>query len=737
MPEENAVYDTMRQGAALAVILYPQSAGTGEPSYAAGYEEPLLSVMGWTWRSGGRPNTATLSMSLTDWLEWDDSGPRQLHVEEYEQYVQIDDMVEVCMVFADVDGLVCYLPVFIGFIGSSSVRFEGGQEFVDFLIVGFDQRLDDKIVAGQTAKEPEYDAKVLLETAETCQVEWVGGANKPDDYSGNTVGVDLPLMFNPDGKPNATAAKAEITRSNVFEETENDDGEKEQTNPTAEIYIFEAIGRKNIKARAWSWTLPEAIKYLLFCYNDEKYVLNPDPEDVDKVFEAATEPLNHVDLRGGKKLFSEILPTILAGTKYTFTVCPQAADASIVTAEDGFSGEGKKCQLYFYAKDEGAPAMLHLDVPGTSIIDATWSNVSELMLTRNVLAGSNEIKVWGDLKYKQHCFKYDSNDLVISDFIEAWEEDASRTYLLSYFSDDKFTTDEDLVEQFKKRHFVGGPDYAVWGHAFRSFALDEMGEYDSSYNQGNEWPTYYFYDIFGHDDYMVQNRRFCKTIERVGFQEAKGFYNPVLEISFDSGATWPIVLNNGEDFTVAKNECMITITANDLTSFRPQDEDDLDVNWMQALYDKTLRLKLYACVAEDKRVTATATRQSDAATRFTVQELVIDPLGYQKKDKPSNTEDYIGSLWGHIEMDDSAAAQQTAEMIRTVEQDGTIDGSPVLAGIQLGMEPGMRVEGITGRAISLASSRFSNTRFPQIVAVEFIASAESQLTKLELDVYNG
>ncbi len=456
------------------------------------------------------------------------------------------------------------------------------------------------------------------------------------------------------------------------------------------------------------------------------------------MFEDATEPLNHIDLRGGKKLFSEILPMLLAGTKYTFTVCPQAADASVVTAEDGFSGAGKKCQLFFYAKDEGPPAMLHLDVPGTSIIDATWSNVSELMLTRNVLAGSNEIKVWGDLKYKQHCFAYDSNALAASDFIEAWADNAGRAYLLEYFSDDKFTTDEEKVKQFKQRHFAGGSGYlyTAYKYCFRSFALNELGEYDSSYNQGCNLGAYPFKRVFGHEDYMVRNRKFCQTIEKRSGNPKPGHYNPVLEISFDSGGTWPLKLRAGEEFTLDRDECRIMIHVEDLREFRPADEDDKDVNWMQALYDKTLRLRLYACVAEDKRVTATATRQSDAATRFTVSDLVIDPLGYQLKTKPSNPDNYIASA-GFDEIDDSANAQQMAQMIRTVEQDGIIDGSPVLAGIHLGMEPGMRIEQITGRGISLASSRFSNTRFPQIVAVEFIASAESQLTKLELDVYNG
>jgi len=664
-------------------------------------------------------------MNLSDWVNWSGDGPTAIRMEQYRQYVEVDDYLEILLVDQDNRGRGYYSVLFGGFAANPALAADGNTgERVQITVAGNEERLNDSVVAGRVVRTPVHDAQVLAGVPEEAT-----GLVAATVVGSNTTTVDRPLIFNPGGLPNATAQKAAVTRANAKWVATDDEGQPVWR--TAVIRLFEDDRREHTRATAVYWTLGEAVKYLLYLYNDELDVAAPDPEVIDAVF--GDEPIMNVDLTGTRPLYSECLVKLLAGTRFSFT-----------TSEN---------RLVFWDKDRGrGVATMYLEGPGAAITTADYTNVTAVLLTRNTLAGFNEVTVAGDYRYYQAMFEFDSNDLDAltgGDLIMAWRYQTAG--LGDYFAAGEFIAigaenggDAEKTEQFEKRHVVGGEDfnYGGMGYCFRKFALNERGDYGPEYGRfagaartgiTNETATGYdFYAIFGHTNYQVRRRRFYQTIERLDNNQNEHF-NPRLEVSFDSGISWQWM----NEFRVCEQECGIVITANDLREVRQTVAGDdtataaTRTNWMAALYNKTLRLRLYACVADDTRMAATAAKQDNAASRFTKRYVAIDPESYKKRSLVAGSENLIGD-GGVDERDDTAEAARAARQMRNVLQDGVLEGRPVVAGLALAFEPGMKVTTIGGRQISLMTSRVQAERYPTVVAVEFDLRGE-HTTRLELD----
>lgn len=731
MPTELTQRPVVQDGARALVFLYPQDESTGYPSYEGGYLEPLLNVVNCSWRIGRRTNTAIIDMSLGDWLGWNEGEQvPQIRAEEYYRYVQENDIIEIVISVTDADGETLMFPIFVGFLTNPKISIYGrGKEKVTFTAVGFDHRLNDLDVRGQTVAKPNIDAEIMKGTIDdNIEIGWVGGREEPDfddPVIYETVGVDTPLIFNPDGRPNASTMPGHIVTPN---------GE------SVTFPVFQAVDR-NIpgmpKLKAKHWTLADAVKYILYCYNNEAWVRNPTADYIDAVF--GDTPINNIDLRGVTKL-KDVLTKLFENTKYTFAVAPMPIDA---LGEGGYhqpeTGINEvRCQLYFIEKNRGPFAFLGMAIPGTSIINAYDTNTNSLVVTRELTAARNEIIVVGDYYYYQYMFEYSSYTQSTSDLIEAWDYD--KADIDQYFNGSDFITvddDEEVYNQFIERHSKNGKSFQSYQDCFRTFALNESGKY---YNDSMVYnakvhratPHRYFYSfnhIFGNNQYQVKQRRFYKPIEKTIDGSSDERLQPVLMLSFDSGTTYfPF-----DQFAVSDDECKITITASNLLFVDPNDTAETPKTYITALQNSTLRMKLYACVKSDARMTLRAKRLENSHERFTVQHTISDQklrnqsiAGDSKLNVSAETE-----LVNH-ELEAATTALHNQEML----QDGFVNGNPIISGINFQYEPGMRLESIQGRNIPLTTNKGGNTRYPTIVGIKYTFGTGAQpkhMTELEID----
>lgn len=95
----------------------------------------------------------------------------------------------------------------------------------------------------------------------------------------SNVTTEIPGHFNPAGVPNRTPDDAEATA----------EGYDDRTYPV----FFDRDSARSEDVRAY-WDLAGAVKYLLYAHNDEAWVANPDPAELDAL-SAAGDPVDPID----------------------------------------------------------------------------------------------------------------------------------------------------------------------------------------------------------------------------------------------------------------------------------------------------------------------------------------------------------------------------------------------------------------------------------------------------------
>lgn len=696
---------TMARAETLFVKLWYQDTGSGVPAYAEGFEEPQLQVLSIKQRSGGEINTARIRLLLTD-----EEGTQVFRGEHWNEIVRVDDLVEICLIVWQPHGDWSEECVFVGFVANPTLQIEGRAEWVEFTVEGFEARLNDGAVAGQIVRTPAHDREVLDGSAPPTFV------NGPDQ---NVTTIWRPGVINPEGQPNRTGRAATIRRENL------------PGGLTEEIFLFEATGRTHANALAQTWTLAQAVATYLYWWNDENYVLNPEFAELELVF--GDRALAHIDLSGCRRLYSEILPKLLAGTPYTFTVDPRPIEA------EGY----KFCRLEFFDKNVGRGyAALHLDPPGGSIAETPWTNLRQLRLTRQTSAAATVITQAGDYGYHQGGFHYYAGDLELSDFIQAWQ---GKRIDQEYFDDAGDFINE---EQFHERHDYNEENFTLNQYAacFRCFALNELGDYDTTlYNGGQPRESYDFATLFGSDQYAVRRRRFDRTIEKRP-ASLGGYYQPRLFVSFDSGANWEQMPVGS--FAVSTQECKITIIVPKLVDeeqdqglyrgfTRTAEEDkDRQNHWLRAINQQTLILTLIASVADDRRISHRTSAPGAGATRFEREALFVEPLAYPSRRVLPGAENRVNLTSSVDEVSGGGDAMLRAVALLHLLQDGQMDGEPEVPGLNFGYRVGQQIRSIGGRDISLASNPtgWAAPRYPVIVGVEWVHEIGNQVTRIELDV---
>jgi len=682
------------------VRLYRQDAGAGTPSYGEGRIEPRLQATVMHWRSGGRINIAEVDLVLVD-----PDGTRR-RPEHYRQVAAAEDMVEILAPLAGADGRAEWRAIFAGFLADPEIIIDGGRESVTYTVVGVEARLNDAPVFGQHARTPVHDAECLAA---------VDDDEAPDTVLGeNSVHTWQPLIFNPEGIPNAAGKRAQ--RSNA-------------AGKTYLVRLFEAPGRRQPRATAIPWTLGEAVKYLLAAYNgDETHVFNPDFDELDEIF--GTTPLNGRDLSGATQLFSEALPRLLAGTRFSFTVDPMPQD------------ESRRCLLVFFDRLAGTGEQpLWLSPPGTPMPEALASNVAALGLRRLNSAAVRRVTAAGDYAYHQSAFRYDAAGW--EDFAQGWK-DAADDLADYYDAGGEFTLDETLLARYAERHQYGGDldlaagDFLAVG---RVFTLDELGELGVGYNGATDPEDvrgpYDFGPVFDHEEWQVRRRRFTRTLEKRG-GGLGGFYNPVLYAKFTAETDWQEVLP--AHWQVADDRCAVVITIKDLRDIYlgmdldDKEQEDKEINWLKALVDGTLQWSLIATVADDTRANNSHEESTEAATRFPVEHLHLDPAALRSTRIRAGADHRVGD--GEVEeLPGKARAGAAAYQLERLLKDGHLEARVQLLGLQFAYGVGAAVPRVIGREIDLAvNPAAAAPRYPVIAGIEIDCRKGQHRTTLELDL---
>lgn len=373
MPTIQVHSDLSRDAVKPAVFLFRQEAIASTVTYKSAVMEPRLQVQEVHIKAGGDISTAKIRLNLEDWNNWSAGNPGRTLAENYSEIAAVDDVVYIGLPYTHIykndQGVelnkppsVRYGPMFVGFLADPKFKIGPKAESVEFTVYGLENRLNDRPVGGRTMRLSEHDAEVMTFplTAQYTLVGWVGGREQPANDVGDTVAVDLPLIFNPDGKPNATTFSAKVVLLNPSSQT--------ATVRSPDFPVFEAVERMGTaETTAKLWTLADAVNYLLWCYNpDESYVKNPNAKVVQAWM--GSVPISNVDLRGTDRLLPA-LRRLLAGTEFTFVCDRMAGSLSDISGKLESIGNGLfdgtfVAQLRFIKRQGGPLKELYLPAPG-------------------------------------------------------------------------------------------------------------------------------------------------------------------------------------------------------------------------------------------------------------------------------------------------------------------------------------------------------------------------------------
>jgi hypothetical protein len=741
--------DLMLDAAAPVVWIYRQDPGGDSwPIYSDGVPENRLQVKSVRHRCGGAVSSAQIELNLEDWSTWADGKPKVTKPEDYEEIAKVDDLILVTIPVV-AGRKIEYYTIFMGTLSNPTVSIGSDSVGVQFMAFGLEQRLDDFYVAGRTCPSKVASDIGILSLGN------IGGYDNESyavlTFMDDTIGVDLPLIFNENGVGNRSMRKASLT-------SPGEDAENPVTE--VEIYLFEGaanidIGEDRRVTDSAYWTLSDAILYILWCYNMAGvYVKNPTQDELDGVFGDAR--IGEVNLSGCHTI-TECLLTLLRGTPYTFATTTTVIDENdeLVTDPGELSTAQIRARLYFWNRHTGPLTQLQIPDPDNdTILTAFGADTTDLKMTRRTDQAAYTVTVQGDYKYHQGEFQWRSAYPSDWDFITAWKDDDGN--ISDYFEDDpglgvKLITAKQA--EFLERYTGGTPANLPYSDVFRSFALNETGEYythtttlpedpeDSvvtapRYNQGlvMNSPHEKMYDfsfLFGHSHFVARRRSFLQTIEPKGGDISSGYYPPMLFLSFDNGVHWI----QQTQVKWSKDECKFRITTNDLTKI--ENPDFPGVNYLQAFFSQTLRLRVVAGIQDDQAVRATSPPSGGTVTRF-------KKLGYRAekgiKYQDAAIAQRVVSGGAVVETDHSELAMTKATVAQLMKQGGLLECNPILLGINMQYRPGMRITGVGGRDIDFGVAGVDGTVYPQVVGVKYVfgrGSKPKHSTTLELDISRG
>ncbi|WP_165253774.1 hypothetical protein, partial [Paludisphaera soli] len=227
---------------------------------------------------------------------------------------------------------------------------------------------------------------VAVGVASRCWDEPIGGRlqrHADDPRHGESVLVDLPSRFNPDGKPNCTPDGYDV--------------EQADASTRHPVFLDPDVDR-DPDPRTF-WTLGKFARYILGVYNDESYVHNPDFDRLDALLQSRGPSPDGSPVGGAAGTAADV---VIRDYDATNTPWPEALAAQLdlagfgmrfITGEDGAGSPRSEIEVYRKDADAAGPVRdLLLPGPGADLNPARC-NVSSLHLRRDSRSIVNAVTV--------------------------------------------------------------------------------------------------------------------------------------------------------------------------------------------------------------------------------------------------------------------------------------------------------------------------------------------------------
>ncbi len=192
--------------------------------------------------------------------------------------------------------------LFIGNVGQISELYQGEQEALSFVAYGPEILLANTAIHGQWHAKPDTDEAIIN-----------GTVTIEDTIADNTFQSDLPVIFNPEGKPNASSSNfpwllgSGAGASVAVDERVFDDPDRRVIQPDSSGVVYEAE----------HWTAYTALKSMLAVFSANSVV---DVTAIDALSSDLDLPISDVSIEGLTLL--QAIARILNPVGYGFTIQP-------------------------------------------------------------------------------------------------------------------------------------------------------------------------------------------------------------------------------------------------------------------------------------------------------------------------------------------------------------------------------------------------------------------------------
>lgn len=247
--------------------------------------------------------------------------------------------------------------LFDGFAQSPQIDLDAQSQRVSFLALGVANRCWDEPIGGRLQRDAD------------------------DPHEGRTVLIQLPVRFNPDGRPNCSPDGADVERADA--------------SARHPVFLDPDIDR-DPDPRTY-WTLGKFVRYILGTSNDQVFVKNPDFDRLDALLQSKGPAPGSTPIGGGTAA-----DIVIRDYDATNKPWPEALAAQLelagfgmrfVTGEGGDGSPRSEIEIYRKDADAGGPLRDLLLLRSGSSLNPARCNVASLRLRRDTRAIVNAVTV--------------------------------------------------------------------------------------------------------------------------------------------------------------------------------------------------------------------------------------------------------------------------------------------------------------------------------------------------------
>jgi hypothetical protein len=566
-------------------------------------------------------------------------------------------------------------PVFVGVIVKRRLVWRGDEEISELVAYNnADFLLHRLCLTGQSRRtyaiEQDYIANGIT------------GGVKSIDVNTDTIQIDTPIIFNPNGQPNMT------------EQVFHDPAQGDSTNT---FNLFEVPDRDQVdgdnELEAIPWTLSRAVAYLFANYSAE-WALSPVVWNTAalNIFTTNGDPVvSNVNLEG--KSFLDGLRELLEPHNYGFYCTPDTV-------------AGKHHLIWWFKGASTDHITLDFSARGTDSIAST-ANCIDLELLEDSTSTVNTIQSYGDRATITTLAHTNSTATGVLKLVQGWKT-ADLTWALDSDGVTVNPFDQNFVKNYKSPDLItvaaGIPAFGVgryWTVNLGNVDGGTLEDLKTDFSQNNSIDARRF------ENPVLFNN---STAGSVLTQQ-----DVTVEMSFDSGLHWIIVekhwyrimpLGLGIVFTEPRLE-RLGLKATNATV-------DAGMTYWQALHDSALQIRILCSVKSDQCVEAEYDNAGISSPLSTWRTYRNDAYQQNLYNSAINATIYYTNLIPQLSTQDDTSALLTItnQQARFSDRIMVSGSAKMVLNAFAQFNPGQEVLSITGRGITF-------TQRPTVIRVVY------------------